>query len=353
MLQESASAAVRDLEGRDRQRAVRARDLASCGGVISARLLEAAPGAGQPDDLCEFEVEVAGSQGAANGARYDVRLRAGRLSAAMLPATCSCPDFARRGSGPCKHIGAAWRCAVDGNFSELLELSLAAGRREASGGSVTRRAAPAGGDQTGLAKAVREQHDMFWNALRDSEAEVALLRAEVLQLREEAAAPAGRGVAVDFLTAQGTLGEWSRACEKAESYVMVACFTFDHPAVVGYLELARTRGLLVRVLFSGRDKALTNNQGPRLQRLRACGCEVRAHKGSRLHAKVMLTEQVVVLGSCNFTTSSVANAERGVLLRGLTAEQLLEQRQWYEQLWEVAAPFKDGIGQVVPPSPER
>jgi len=135
--------------------------------------------------------------------------------------------------------------------------------------------------------------------------------------------------------------------------VMVACFTFDHPDVVGYLEQARTRGLLVRVLFSGRDKALANNQTPRLQRLRACGCEVRAHKKSRLHAKVLLTEQVVVLGSCNFTSASLANTERGVLLRGLSEEELISQRQWYEQLWEAAAPFREGLGEVVPPSPER
>ena len=91
----------------------------------------------------------------------------------------------------------------------------------------------------------------------------------------------------------------------------------------------------------------------RLRRLRACGCEVRAHEKSRLHAKVLLTEQAVVLGSCNFTSASLANAERGVLLRGLSEEELIGQRQWYEQLWEAAAPFRDGIGEVVPPSPER
>ena len=130
---------------------------------------------------------------------------------------------------------------------------------------------------------------------------------------------------------------------------------FDPPDVVGYLEQARTRGLLVRVLFSGRDKGLTNNQTPRLQRLRACacGCEVRAHKKSRLHAKVLLTEQAVVLGGCTFTSASLANAERGVLLRGLSEEELIGQGQWYEQLWEAAAPFRDGIGEVAPPARER
>ena len=140
---------------------------------------------------------------------------------------------------------------------------------------------------------------------------------------------------------------------EAESYVYVACFTLDHPAVVGYLEQARSRGLTVRIVFSGRDRALTNNQGPRLQRLRACGCEVRWHKGSRLHAKVLMTEREIVIGSCNFTTASLANAERGVRLQELTEAELLAEKEWYEQLFEAAAPYKDGIGEVVPPSPER
>ena len=133
----------------------------------------------------------------------------------------------------------------------------------------------------------------------------------------------------------------------------MACFTFDHPAVVGYLEQARSRGLTVRLVFSGRDRGLTSNQLPRLQRLRGCGCEVRAHKGSRLHAKVLMTEREIVIGSCNFTTASLANAERGVRLQELSEAELLTEKEWYEQLFEAAAPFKDGIGEVVPPSPER
>ena len=119
------------------------------------------------------------------------------------------------------------------------------------------------------------------------------------------------------------------------------------------LEQARTRGLTVRVVFSGRDKGLTNNQGPRLQRLRSCGCEVRSHRGSRLHAKVLLTEREVVIGSCNFTAASMANAERGVRLSQLSERELIGQKEWYDALFEAAVPFKEGIGEVVPPSPER
>ncbi|CAK0832649.1 unnamed protein product, partial [Prorocentrum cordatum] len=335
-IQRSAAVALRDLEHSDRQRAARARDLAACGAVVSAKLVEAARSSAVKDagDLCEFEVEVAGSR----GVRYDVRLRAGRSAAALLPASCTCADFVGGVGSPCKHIGAAWCCAVDGNFSELVELALAAGRKEGAATGPQRRAALAPSDSLGLAGAVRE--------LRDSEAEVVRLREEVQQLQAQLGATSRREAVTEFLSASETLAAWARACGEAESYVYVACFTFDQPGVVNYLEAARARGLTVRLVFSGRDKALTNNQGPRLQRLRACGCEVRAHKGSRLHAKVMMTEREIVLGSCNFTTASLGNVERGASLQELSEETVLEQKEWFEQLFEAAAPFKDGIGRL-------
>ena len=64
------------------------------------------------------------------------------------------------------------------------------------------------------------------------------------------------GAAVEFLSAAETLVEWGRACREAESYVYVACFTYDHPSVMAMLEEARTRGLTVRLVFSGKDKGV-------------------------------------------------------------------------------------------------
>ena len=311
--------------------------------MVSARLVDAAPGASNSAmcDLCEFEVEVNGS----GGHRYDVRLRAGFLTAAMLPATCSCPDFVQRGNGPCKHIGAAWCCAVNGNFGELVALSRAAGRREVAERALVPRAAPAGGDGSGLTRALRD--------LRWAEAEIAGLRDEARQLRAQAATAALGKATVDFLPALETLHEWERACRAAESYVYVACFTFDQPAVAEALVRARMRGLTVNLMYSGKDKQLTYNQAPKLQRLRSSGCGVRAHQGNRQHAKVLMTEREMILGSCNFTTASQGNIERGVLLQDLAEEVLLAQKQWFEGLFDAAIPFMEGIGRAVPPSPAR
>ena len=109
----------------------------------------------------------------------------------------------------------------------------------------------------------------------------------------------------------------------------------------------------MRLMFGGRGWGLTNNRGPRLQMPRGCRCEVRALKDSRLRASVLMTDLEVVIGSCNFTTASQSNTERGVLLHELAEETLLAQKAWFEQLFEAAIPFKDGLGEVVPPSPER
>ena len=133
----------------------------------------------------------------------------------------------------------------------------------------------------------------------------------------------------------------------------VACFTFDHPQVVDSLLAARERGVTVRVMFSQRDRNTTNNQGAQLQRLRGCGCEVRGHRSSRQHAKVLMTEREIVLGSCNFTEASLANSERGVLLHELAEDVMLAQKDWYDRLFDAALPFREGLGEVVPPSPER
>ena len=290
-------------------------------------------------------MEVSGSR----GSRYEVRLRSGHLASTHLPASCSCPDFLRSRGIPRKHIVAAWCCVVEGNFDELVELATAARHREAAAAPVARRATAPRGELQGpsLAGAVRE--------LRESEAEVHRFREEIQELRAAMpAAPAAvGGPQVAFLTASSTLSTWGRVCSEAESYVYVACFTFAQAGVVAMLEEARSRGLTVKLVSSGRDKGLTSNQAPRLQRLRGCGCEVKAHKGSRLHAKVLRTERAVVIGSCNFTAASQTNEERGVVLEGLGEQEMLSQVSWFDRLFEAAAKFTDGIGEVLPPSPAR
>ena len=156
-----------------------------------------------------------------------------------------------------------------------------------------------------------------------------------------------------WLSAGGTLNTWCQLCREATRHIYIACFTFAQPQVALALEEARARDIAVRVLVSGFDLDLSESQGLQLERLKSCGCEARAYFERRLHAKVLMTEREIVIGSCNFTTASLANTERGVRLQELTEAELLAEKEWYEQLFEAAVPYKDGIGEVVPPSPER
>ena len=143
------------------------------------------------------------------------------------------------------------------------------------------------------------------------------------------------------------------ATAEAEKFVYLACFTFDLRAIVAALEAARDRGAVARLLFSGRDKGLTNNQGPQLQRLRSRGCDVRAHRGSRLHAKLLLTERLTVVGSTNFTEASQSNVERAVIVSGLHVNMLNAERKWFEDLFEAASRFTEGYGEAIPATPPR
>ena len=156
-----------------------------------------------------------------------------------------------------------------------------------------------------------------------------------------------------FVSAAETLTLWAVLCSEAESYIYIACFTFDLSKVVTMLEAARRRGVTVRLIFSSRDRKLAPNQIPCLQQLRSRGCEIHEHKGSRLHAKWLMTERGVLLGSTNFTGASQSNVERGVLLTGLTEREMRAEQGWYEQLFESGTKFTAGIGAPIPPSPVR
>ena len=41
------------------------------------------------------------------------------------------------------------------------------------------------------------------------------------------------------------------------------------------------------------------------------------------------------------------------MLEGLGEKEMLSQVSWFDRLFEAAAKFTDGIGEVLPPSPAR
>ena len=106
-------------------------------------------------------------------------------------------------------------------------------------------------------------------------------------------------------------------------------------------------------MFSHQDRTLTRNQMLRLQELRSVGCDVRAWTRGRMHAKWLIADAVLVVGSCNFTEASQTNLERGVRLRGLPAEEVAEEIADFEAYFDQCQKFAEGIGIPLPPSPAR
>ena len=72
-----------------------------------------------------------------------------------------------------------------------------------------------------------------------------------------------------------------------------------------------------------------------------------------MHAKVVLTDKEIVLGSCNFTEASLRNLERGVLIRGLSDAELSAQHDWFMDHFNGGERFQGGVGAAVPRTPQR
>ena len=188
---------------------------------------------------------------------------------------------------------------------------------------------------------------------REAEAELVQLREEVarlqrtcLQLTERQRADPARPQ-VAWLSAGGSLNAWCRLCREATRCVNIACLTFSQPQVAFALEEARGRGVRVRIVVSGFDLDASPTQGAQLERLKFCGCDVRALFGRRLHSKVLMTEREVVVGSCNFTGGSQLNVERGVALRYDSPGDLVDEVEWFDQLYRDSVPFYLGMPAAV------
>jgi len=387
---------LRDLEQTNQRQAAIGQALWRAGGVRTAR--PAGPYGLLTAGLRGFALEVKGSR----AAPYEVRVWPG---GGQLPGTCTCRPFSTaarsgnpRGAKVCRHIVAAWYCIVSGNFTELvaaaesLRLNSAAAapsqdmpqaepwevvdvevldaappglspppglEAELPGRSAEEVSPPAPQVEEPIAAVDRRVVEAIYQSeyFQDQLREVVQLRGEVGRLRERLRAaestPTAPSPSVTWLSAGGTLNAWCRLCREATRHIYIACFTFALPQVAFVLEGARARGVAVRLLVSGFDLDLSVNQGMLLERLKFCGCEVRAYFVRRLRAKVLMTEREIVVGSCNFTVGSQVNVERSVVLRYEQASDLADEAEWFHELYCVSCPFVIGMQGAVSRYTER
>ena len=86
--------------------------------------------------------------------------------------------------------------------------------------------------------------------------------------------------------------------------------------------------------------------------MRASGAEVHWHRAARLHAKWLLADGTLIMGSCNFTEASQRNLERNVRLE-LGAWTQAELEEEYNTLFQAGERFIEGLGEASPPTPEH
>ena len=127
---------------------------------------------------------------------------------------------------------------------------------------------------------------------------------------------------------------------------------FGFPNKVGKNVVGKQPQREIRIAFSGRDLRTTRNQESRLQQLRAAGAEIRGSR-TRLHAKWLLADDVVVVGSSNFTHASSTNIERNAVITNMSRNQLDEEISFFQEVWDASAPFTDGLGTHLFQTPPR
>ena len=153
----------------------------------------------------------------------------------------------------------------------------------------------------------------------------------------EPAAPAveeGLGTVVQLMDAKGTHDEAVRLVRSAEQNVLLLGYSYDLPELQEALVYAASRKVPVKV---GLDRRTTLSGKPRdqqqlAQQLDAHRISVVLQKGGPLapeylrvgrtlsgtgiqHAKTLLADHTLVVGSTNWTVSSRANSEVGVKIR--------------------------------------
>ena len=144
------------------------------------------------------------------------------------------------------------------------------------------------------------------------------------------------GLVSDILRSSDTLRSWVRYIEGANEIVLAWMYTFDLDIVATSMEAARRRGAKVQILGDKRTSKGTKGTAALYARLKKNGVSVHVREGTPLsdhyvtgnsatnisvkqnsgimHSKVLVCDNTMLIGSCNFTTSSQCNWETVVMV---------------------------------------
>ena len=125
----------------------------------------------------------------------------------------------------------------------------------------------------------------------------------------------------------------------AAQRVSIAAFSFDSSKVTDALSTARGRDGKKPLCRLVQDRGYYNgsqfmkNRGPRVAKLRALGVEFRMYTAKRLHQKTLLADNILYIGSGNFTDATLENVERAAIIT-LDAAAAAEEQRAFDELWE-------------------
>ena len=157
----------------------------------------------------------------------------------------------------------------------------------------------------------------------------------------------GSGRVIAEMGSKQTLKFAIRMIDKASHEVVLTAYTFDVAAVVEALSKAASRGVQVKV-YVDRDHALrgtTMNMPARLSELVDAGVEVRLCRGAKggsgiQHSKTLQCDQILIIGSTNWTNSSQSNQEVSVAYC-MNAEGLRAHTKRIEEMRESSEVFSE------------
>ena len=121
-----------------------------------------------------------------------------------------------------------------------------------------------------------------------------------------------RSTLLRITDAPGAVSEWIQMIRDAMQNIGILAYTFDLAGdilspVADALCAARQRGVDVRIVIDaacGKGTSMRNLR-PAMQRLIRYGIRVRtSHGRKRLHAKVLLADRKLPIGSCNWSENS-------------------------------------------------
>jgi phosphatidylserine/phosphatidylglycerophosphate/cardiolipin synthase-like enzyme len=133
----------------------------------------------------------------------------------------------------------------------------------------------------------------------------------------------GFGEVVAIADAAGAIPHWLRMIREAKTGIRMLAFTFDLGGtdlvpVADALVVARKREIPIDIVIDrvwGKGTTMKNLR-PTVLRLIRYGVRVRLTPGpKRLHAKIMLADNFMSIGSCNWTANSQFQTERVAILK--------------------------------------